>query len=342
MLVLTVLVTGCSPAAEPQRPLPDVSEVEAPLVVERFEQALFQLDTNAFTQALPDLVARYPDFAELYSTSLLQAGSLQNPTPEQLAYLRGYVTSPVYRAIYDTTQLVYPDLEPIRTELQQALRYFKHHFPRQAAPEKLTTFTAAFNYASIIYGENELGVGLDMFLGPDFNYQRYNPGAPIFSNYLSRTYNKDHVVAALMRVVLDDLLGPCPENTLLGELIHRGKLLYFLDACLPSTPDTVKFRVTPTQMDWLKDNERNLWSHLLSEELLYSTRYQDWRKLIEPSPSGAPVLPADSPGEAGNYLGYRIVRQLMNKRTDLALSDLLQYQDAQEVLELARYKPPRN
>ncbi|MEZ4987362.1 MAG: hypothetical protein R2795_20345 [Saprospiraceae bacterium] len=337
--LITVLFSACT--GDNERPLPDVSGISAPFEVQRFEQALFQMDTTDFSSALQQLEEKYPAFTPLFFTSILQAGPLDNPSPEQLAYMRGFVASPVYRAVYDTTQMVFPDTKKLEQDVQQAMRYFRYYFPDIPAPERLVTFNAAFNYAAIIFGDNELGVGLDMFLGPQFDYQRYSPSAAIFSNYLVRTYNKDHLTASLVRVLLDDIFGESTGDRLLDEMIHRGKKLYVLDQLLPHTPDTVKFRVTPAQLTWLQENERNLWAHLLTEDLLYSSRFVDYRKLVEPSPSGAPALPEESPGEAANYIGYLIVKQLMDKNPQLALSDLITYTDAQRLLEQSKYKPPR-
>jgi hypothetical protein len=342
LTILGLFLLGLTACTPDKRPLPDVSGVEAPLQVQRFEQDLFQLDTTNFAAALATLPEKYPVFAELFCTRILEAGSLANLTEPQLDFLRGFVTSPVYRAVYDTTQLVYPNLDAITADLQQALRYFRYYFPDVQAPEHLVTFNSAFNYSSIIFGENELAVSLDMFLGNDFDYQRYSPGAPIFSNYLVRTYNKDHLVASVVRVLIDDLVGPAPGDRLLDEMIHNGKKLYLLDQLLPTAADTVKFRVTPLQWTWLQENERNLWSHLLTEDLLYNSRYQDFRKLIEPSPSGAPTLPEESPGEAANYVGFRIVTQFMQRHPELPLGELLLYDKAQDILDQSRYKPARN
>ena len=324
-----------------KRPLPDVSDIEAPLTIQRFEQDLFRLDTNNFAVALRELADQYPSFAELYVEGIMEAGNLRNLNPQQLAYLRGFVSSPVYRAVYDTTQLIYPDLDNVKEELQQALRYFKYYFPEVPAPERLVTFNSAFNFQSIIFGNNELGASLEMFLGADFNYQLYSPGAPIFSNYLVRTYNKDHLVSSLLRVLIDDLAGRSPGNRLLDEMVHRGKKLYLLKQLQPEIPDTILFRASAEQWQWLQDNEFNLWTHLLTEDLLYNSRFQDIRKLIEQSPNGSPILPKESPGEAANYIGYRIIETFMDRQRELTLSELLSYQDAQEILERSKYKPKR-
>ena len=341
LLVFSLILLIFTACTTDKRPLPDVSDIEAPLIIDRFEQQLFQLDTTNFAAALRTLAEEHPDFTDLFVGSIMEAGNLRSLNPEQLEYLRGYVTSPVYRAVYDTTQLVYPDLEEVQEELQQALRYFRYYFPDVQAPKRLVTFSSAFNYQSIIFGENELGASLDMFLGPDFDYQRYSPGATIFSSYLVRTYNKDYLVSSLLRVLLEDLLGRAPGNRLLDEMIHRGKQLYLLKQLQPHASDTVIFRTTAEQWEWLQANELNLYTHLQTEDLLYSSRYQDFRKLIEQSPNGSPVLPKESPGEAANYLGYRIIETFMERQQDLSLSELLLYQDAQEILTLSRYKPRR-
>ena len=181
-----------------------------------------------------------------------------------------------------------------------------------------------------------------MFLGPNFDYQRYSPGAPIFSNYLVRTYNRDHVVSSLLRVLLEDMLGPAPGSQLLDEMIHRGKQLYLLKQLQPEAADTIIFRATAEQWEWLKANEFNLWTLLQTEDLLFNSRYQDIRKLIEQAPNGSPSLPRESPGEAANYIGYRIIETFMERQKEITLSELLLYKDPQEILSLSRYKPPRN
>ena len=336
--LVLLLFAGCT---TDKRPLPDVSDIEAPLLVLRFEQALFQLDTNDFATSLRTLADEHPEFTSLFVEGIMEAGSLRSLEPEQLEYLRGFVTSPVYRAVYDTTQTVYPDLESVQEELQQALKYFRYYFPEVPAPERLVTFNSAFNYQSIIFGDNELGASLDMFLGEDFNYQRYSPGATIFSEYLVRTYNKDHLVNSLLRVLVEDLVGRSPGTRLIDEMVHNGKKLYLLRQLQPEVSDTILFRTTAAQWEWLQSNELNLWTHLQTEDLLYNSRYQDIRKLIEQAPNGSPVLPAESPGEAANYIGYRIIEKFMDRQRELGLSELLLYQDAQELLQLSRYKPDR-
>ncbi len=324
-----------------KRSFPDVSDIEAPLEIHRFEQDLFAMDTVDFKSALEELAQEHPTFTELFSANILEAGPLENMNEAQLDYLRGFVASPIYRSIYDTTQLMYPHLEEVQKDLQQSLKLFRYYFPDIPAPTKLTTFVSAFNYSAIIYGENELAVSLDMFLGPNFDYQHYNPRSTIFSNYLVRAYTPDHLVRDVINVLVDDIVGHQRGNRLLDIIVHNGKKLYLLDQLLPTTADTVKFKISDPQWNWLQENEQNLWAYLLTEDLLYNTNHQDIRKLVDPSPSGAPLLPDESPGQAANYIGFNIVKDFMRRQSDLPLSELLLYDDAQEIMEISKYKPAR-
>lgn len=330
---------ACSPD---NRPIPEVSDIEAPLEIVRFEQALYQMDTINFESSLEELSQKHPEFTALFTANILEAGEINHLNEEQLAYLRGFITSPVYRAVYDTTQLLYSNLDVVKEDLQHALKLFKYYFPDQSAPTKLTTFVSAFNYSAIIYGENELAASLDLFLGPNFNYQQYNPSSTIFSDYLVRSYTPDYLVSNLLNVLVEDIVGQQKGNRLLDIIIGNGKKLYILDQLLPMASDTVKFNVSEPQWQWLQENEQNLWAYLLSEDLLYNTNYQDIRKLVDPSPSGAPLLPEESPGQAANYVGYNIVKAFMTRNKELSLSDLLQYTEAQEIMDKSRYKPRKN
>ena len=62
-----------------------------------------------------------------------------------------------------------------------------------------------------------------MFLGADYPYQRYNPGNAYFSNYLVRTYNRDHLSAKIIRVLVEDLLPPGRNDRLLDLMVARNE-----------------------------------------------------------------------------------------------------------------------
>jgi len=124
-------------------------------------------------------------------------------------------------------------------------------------------------------------------------------------------------------------------------MINNGKRLYVLDKLLPYTPDSIKLAYTQKQVDWCIKNEPDLWAYLLSEDLLYSIKADVWAKLVNPSPTGTPKMPTDSPGRAGNWLGMQIVKAYMQRNSNVSLEQLLANKDAQLILDKSKYKPKR-
>ncbi len=334
---LLILVVGCQ--SEPRRDVPDVAHIEMDIAIQRFDQALFGLDTANMEESLAQLSAQYPELSSLFFTHILGADD-PNIAPEGPAqYIKGFIEFPATRQLYDTVQLVYNNLAGIKAELEQAFRYFKHYFPAETTPT-VSTIISEYSIAAFVYGDNELAIGLDFFLGENYPYQAYNPESPAFSAYLSRTFNRDHLVSKTIQALVSGLSDGPPGNRLLDVMIHNGKHLYILDYLLPYAPDSVKLEVKPEQVEWLKDNELEMWAFFLKEELLYSSNWQDIRKYVDYSPH-SPGMPPEAPGRTANWLGWQIVKAYMKRHPEVSMPDLLSLTDAQAILDDSKYKPRR-
>ncbi len=319
--------------------IPDVSGVEVDVPLRRFDRDLFALDTNHIAEGLQALRARYPEFAPLFFGEILGADDPRIAPQGPEAYIRGFITHPPLRRLYDTCQIVFSDMEDIHREFEQAFRFFKYYFPDQPVGD-VTTFLSEYTLMSFVYGDNRLAVGLDFFLGEDYPYAAYNPGNPNFSSYLTRTFNKDHLVLKAFIPLVQDLLGPTPGQRLLDHMIHKGKELYILDRLLPYAPDTVIMEYSREQWDWVQANELDIWAYLLSEDLLYSVKWNEFRKLVEYSPH-SPGMPPEAPGRTAAFIGWRIVDSYMQRHPQTTLPELIALRDAQSLLDQARYKPRR-
>ncbi|MDV7392581.1 hypothetical protein RZS08_14540, partial [Arthrospira platensis SPKY1] len=134
------------------------------------------------------------------------------------------------------------------------------------------------------------------------------------------------------------LAGQPEGNRLLDHMIHKGKTLYLFDHLLPFASDTVIMEFSPAQLSWCEDNELDMWAHFLREDLLYSSNWQDIRKLVEYSPD-SPGMPPEAPGRTGAWLGWQIVKSFMKRNPEVSMQDLLNMKDAQEFLDRSRYRP---
>ncbi|MCB0684775.1 MAG: hypothetical protein KDC32_28235, partial [Saprospiraceae bacterium] len=166
-MLLVLLLWQC----QQEEPIPDVSDIPVDLQLRRFEKDLFGIDTSRFAEGLSKLEEEYPEFGEIFFGQLLGSKDSVIAPEGHVAYVKGFVSSPFVRKLYDTCLIVYPDLEGYREDLTEAFRFFKYYFPDRQVPD-VTTFLSEFTVANFIYGENSLATGLDFFLGPGFPYMR--------------------------------------------------------------------------------------------------------------------------------------------------------------------------
>lgn len=237
------------------------------------------------------------------------------------------------RSLYTSTEEQFPDTEEIEAQFNRAFSYYKFHFPDQAIPQVVTNISG-LNYA-IFLGDTTLGIGLDMFLGSDFEIY------PLISipAYISRTMTPDHLVSKSMYGWIQGLYEENNQSSnMLEQMVFHGKILYSMDALLYGQPDSIKSGFSEAQLDWCTRNEVNIWSALIDKDLLYTSDHMSINKWIEPAPftSG---LPQESPGQLGRWVGWQMVRAFMNRHPKTTLPELFNNYEAQEILTLSKYKP---
>ncbi len=334
---LLLSFSACLP--DKGRHIPDLSGIPMEVEIRRFEQDLFSLDSNALDTGFAALYRAYPKFAPLFFEQILSVYDPRYAPDGPLPFVKGFVSHPALRRLYDTVQVVFPEMESYERDFEQAFRYFSYYFPEQPVPT-VTSFISEYSIANFIYGENDLAVGLDFFLGRDYPYQKYNPGNPNFSNYLVRTNAPEYLVSKTLKPLVEDLVPQASDNRLVDLMIRNGKKLYVLEHLLPYTPDSIIMEYTRKQLDWARDNELNIWTHLVTEDLLYSSNWSDIRKLVDYSPNVS-GMPPEAPGRIANWIGLQIVKSYMEQHPEADLKTLLEQQDADVFLQESKYKPKR-
>lgn len=341
VLVLLCVLTffaGCK--SEKRDDLPDVSQISPiKLKIRRFEQDLFKVDTHKLATELPFLKSKYGEFANIYFDQILGATSKQIAPEGEVAFIKGFVTHPSVRKLYDTCQVLYPELPKESVALlEEAFRYYKYYFPQRKIPT-LTTFISEYSVGNFVYGNDDLAIGLDFFLGEKYPYLKYNPDNPNFSQYLTRTFNKEYIAVKTIWPLVNDQVGQAPAGeTLLDHMIHNGKKMYLLDHLLPYAADSAKMEVSALQWKWLTENENNIWAYFLQQNLLYNSEWQKIRKFVEHSPN-SPGMPAEAPGRTGDWLGWQIIKAYMEQKPNTTMKELLSLTNSQDILKQARYKP---
>lgn len=327
LFILTLL--GCN-----GNNYPDVSDIDVTVKVQRFEQELFQIDTNNLILSLESLDKKYDYFANLYFSEIMGFKRLQDTTMEYAAIIPQLISYPSIRELYDTCQLVYGDFSSIEADFKKAFQFHKYYFPNQPTPT-VTTFISEYAIGAATIGEEQIIVGLDMFLGAD--YQPYYYQEVQLPNYITRTMNRQHLVPKAMEALSREIVGQHKGLRLIDKMIQNGKTLYVLNLLQPHIEDYIKLGITPEQAEWLPKNEAEMWKTVFINRL-YDKDLKKLQGLVEVAPT-SPGMPPESPGNSGSWVGWQIVKQYMENNPNITLEQLLQEQDAQKILTASRYKP---
>ncbi len=329
---------------EPRKFIPVIDDIHVDFNVVRYDRYLAALDFNDLENSFSELRDSLPAFTYLYFHEILGLeGSDHWDQPDFYEQFRAFRQDERISFLLDTvTDIFGKDIKFFKNEFTTAFKLLKYYFPH-FEPPNIYTIISEYAFQQFLFedefGEG-IGIGLDMFLGGDFPYQKIAPGNPAFSNYLTRTFNKDHIVRKSLELILDDLLEPPVGNRFVDIMIHHGKALYVLEHVLPSAHDSILLEYTLEQTQWVRENEIEIWAYFLNEQLFYETDMVKINKYLFPGPH-SPGMPEQAPGRTGNYIGWQIIKSFMNRNSDYTLAKLIEMNDAQKILEDSRYKPRR-
>ncbi len=329
LLGLGTMLSGCN--CNKFNKKPNVSNIEVNLKVQRFEHDLLLVDTTNLETSMQALQQKYPEFLDVWGNRIMGLGSLQLQKPQALKNYYYFLSDTAVRSLLDTAYNAFVPFDDIEEELTQAFKYYKYHFPNKPVPNVVTCISF-FERAAVTYDTTILALSLDMHMGKDFPYPASIP------QYVQQTLAKEYLVPHAVKVMYGLAFETEPKDaTLLAEMIHNGIQLHFMDLLLPDTYDHLKIDYSVVQMQWSKENEPEMWNFFLEKELLYGTEMTINRNYVYPGPftSG---MPPESPGNAGSWVGWQIVRKFMEENPDTKFETLLEL-TPQEILTRSKYKP---
>ena len=314
----------------------DISGIEITAKIVPFAEELFEHTDFSDSTYYSKLTTQYPNYFDTYARFLVPDPSLSQNTPPQ-EKVKGFIGSKPIKELYDECKSQYGDLEEIKDDLSLALCYFKYHFPDYTIPEFPVMITA-FGVAHPVF-ENAIGIGLDFYLGTGF--KPYRASNIDFPEYKIKRLRKEYIVPGVLTALASDIAPEDPEERqFLEQILHQGKWLYFLDAMLPETPDTLKIGYTKEQLEWCESSESEIWGHLVENELIYSTDILSYQSYLRDGPfTSAPNVPQESAPRMGIWIGWQIIREYMDRSPEVTLKELIADRDYNKILKQSKYKP---
>ncbi len=315
--------------------IPDVSDIKVKVLIERFDQSFFSIDTNNLSASLQKVQQQHPDFYLDFMQQILGvdgADTSRNTILVTKEFIRGY------KSIYDTLQLIYKKTDWLKKELEKGFQFVKYYFPKYKTG-KAILFVGPFDAPGVAATSTGLAIGLQQYAGKDFSVYQSQQGQELFPLYISRRFSKEYITANCMKAVVEDIF---PDQSggkpLIEQMIEKGKQWYLLDKFLPTTPDSIKTGYTQQQLDWCKEYEGNIWSYLVKNEDLHSLTPSVLQTYIGEAPFTQGLSQEASPGNIGQWIGWQIIKKYVSKNPDVKLDELMKT-DPKKILEEAKYKP---
>ncbi|MDD2636539.1 MAG: hypothetical protein PHW82_13690 [Bacteroidales bacterium] len=306
----------------------DVSDINLDVEIERFDLDL--MEVNSLWENVEHLHDKYAAFFEVYNNEIISIGGIENSS--YLTYLNTFLND--YSVVEANREVskTFSDCSILNDELTEGFKHLLYYYPDEEIP-RIVSFIAGFNH-SVVLIDGFIGIGFDKYLGKEC--QLYDMlGIP--------QYAKDEMVPEQIPVDVftawaqDRYLYKPETDNLLSNMLYKGKILYFLDAMFPDFNQTRKLKYTEEQLAFCYKFERDIWTNIIENKLLFETDYFTIRKFVEKAPNTYHFGP-DSPPRIANWIGLQIVRSYIENNS-ITLTELMKENDYQKILNLSQYNP---
>ena len=328
VIMLMGLLCGCG---NKHQYIPkDIEAIEVEIV--RFDNAQLAVRPDSVKQDIEQLYANYELFMPIFVEGIL---GLQTEDTSYLCEMYAqFLTDTVmgFAQTNTTAQELFANVDSLQEALNTGFSRLHFLYPEWEIPT-LYLFVSGFN-SSVMYYENIMGVGVDMYLGSEYPY--YNQ---VVYDYQKQTMRKACVAGDVLSLYLAYHISYNSKyNRLLEQMIFRGKQLFLLAQLLPNEPVWEVIGYSKEQWDWCEQYEQAIWNRIMQKRDLFKTESNVLSSYMNDGPFTAEVT-QDSPGRLGVWVGWRIVDSYMRNNKDVTLRELMNENDAQKILEQSYYKP---
>ena len=319
LTIISFCLVGC-----PRKGASNQQHDEDNISLFRLEKLIFDTPAEQLQQVLQQ---HYSD----YACQLLNV----NPGDAQLmSQMVGFAQDESVREIYDSVQARFANLYWLEAELTEAMKRAEKAGIELDYQRYITFVSAMFDYDFRVAADGStLLIAIDQYVLPCFEKYGYI-GTPM---YIVRLCDSAYLATDCMAAVGRNLAAfPEKEPTMLDYMIAEGKTLYFLDQVMPRKADSLKIRYTIEQMEWMKENEANVWAYFVQNKMLFDKDLNHFNNFIDEAPKTNAFR--NSAPRTAQYIGWQIVRQYMQK-SKVSLAELMEESNSQKILDASGYHP---
>lgn len=300
--------------AEDDRKEKEIAQIPVDMEVERFDRRF----ANATVDSLPRLKRDFPYLFPRQYPDILWVEKMNDSIQLELN---------------EAVAQEFPEFEETEEDLERLFQHIKYYFPEKKTP-KVITLTSDVDYRNrVVYADSLLLVALDTYLGRD--HELYLG----MQDYIKKHLQKDLIASDVAEAFAQTLVPRPASRSFLHHMIYYGKILALKDLLIPFKSDAQKMSYMPEDLEWAQSNEEMIWRYFVERELLYSSDSELQTRFLFPAPFSKFYLELDSeaPPRLGQYIGWQIVRQYMQKN-NVSVEEMIKA-DAETIFKQSKYKP---
>ncbi|TAE74149.1 MAG: hypothetical protein EAZ85_05180 [Bacteroidetes bacterium] len=312
----------------------DVSNIKIKTEVIRFEKELFaQKDSNA----IQNILKKYPLMRDRFFGIKFSKDSLKEEK-KLIASLTKMVNEKHLDTLYNDCQKAFGDFKEIENEFAEAFKHIKYYFPNFKTPTIYTTITGLKSFGGLEFyvDKDMIVISLEFFLGKNV---RYRPRREEYPDYIWQHYHQKSIVPFCLLFMANGYnRSDLNDKSMVADMVFYGKSLEFVKRAVPCMPDSLLLRYSQQQIRNINDqkNRSFLWNHFLEKKLLFSNKDLDKKAYLEDRPYIAEIN-KECPPRIGQWFGWRIIQNYLQKNKDVNFQKLMKNQNAQEIFEKAGY-----
>lgn len=326
ILAICLLMASCHENEPAYKAKLDITPKPYNLEFDRYEEVLFNLDTNDFQAELMNVQDRYRVFL---------SGDLNNLDAVQ--YLKDFATDPFSTTLYEKVKAVFSDLKHIEPVVEDVFAHFHYYYPEIELPKKVFTCITGVHpdEPPVQIIDDQLVISLDWYLDDEELYDQI--GMP---RYMSLRRN----VSTLPKEVAEQLYMYYlyewrKQGQIVGEMVFYGRRDFFVEAMCPELPDSVLLGYSSKQWQWAVENEGQVWADIVGNRRLYDASLDAYMMFFGDGPF-TQAYSNDAPSRLGEFFGLNISRSYFSNN-EVSLQDLMQRKDLQNVFQDSGYKPKK-
>lgn len=295
----------------------DINGVEVQTKFTHLDSILFYTPISELPETRKNLNATIQEIFDYQIGYCMRIGKVEDTA--FTASITQYRQDPAIIKLEQEIAQEFASLNKERNNLIVGLRTLKAHLPQAKIPSQIVFQNTLFN-SSAFCTENEIGIGLEQYLGKKSATVKSLPSEPFYDwikEGFDRTYmERDAILSWVITHILPEVSGNLAE-----EMIYYGKALYITEAAFPKFDKHIILRYNKSDYKWANDNEYSLWKYLVDENSLFKTDERMLANMVKEGPF-TPGLPEKGPDRLGQFLGWKMVRNYMQK-TKISIAELI-------------------